>query len=80
MPLQQSCQKSGKSNHWVTCETSQVLLADGQVVFLGDLPFSPRLTMTWLKVSHIILVGCKTQIKKKKKSSLVKVTHVKVQS
>ena len=27
----------------VTCETSQVLLADGQVFFLGDLPFSPHL-------------------------------------
>ena len=27
----------------VTCETSQVLLADGQVFFLGDLPFSPYL-------------------------------------
>ena len=24
---------------WVTCEKSQVLLAGGQVVFLGDLPF-----------------------------------------
>ena len=28
----------------VTCETSQVLLAGGQVVFLGDLPFSPHLS------------------------------------
>ena len=28
----------------VTCETSQVLLASGQVVILGDLPFSPHLT------------------------------------
>ena len=27
----------------VTCETSQVLLAGGQVVFLRDLPFSPHL-------------------------------------
>ena len=27
----------------VTCEASQVLLAGGQVVFLGDLPFSPHL-------------------------------------
>ena len=27
----------------VTCETSQVLLAGGQVFFLGDLPFSPHL-------------------------------------
>ena len=25
------------------CETSQVLLAGGQVVFLGDLSFSPHL-------------------------------------
>ena len=29
----------------VLCETSHVLLADGQVVFLGDLPFSPHLTI-----------------------------------
>ena len=29
------------------CETSQVLLADDQVVFLGDLPFSPYLNH-WL--------------------------------
>ena len=27
------------------CETSQVLLAGGHVVFLGDLPFSPLLTI-----------------------------------
>ena len=25
---------------WVTCETGQVLLVGGQVVFHGDLPFS----------------------------------------
>ena len=29
----------------VQIETSQVLLAGGQVVFLGDLPFSPHLTI-----------------------------------
>ena len=29
----------------VTCETSKVLLASGQVVFLGDLPFSPHLSI-----------------------------------
>ena len=29
----------------VLCETSQVLFADGQVVFLGDLPFLPHLTI-----------------------------------
>ena len=29
----------------VTCETSQILFACGQVVFLGDLPFSPYLTI-----------------------------------
>ena len=29
----------------VTCETSQVLLAGGQLVFLGNLPFSPHLTI-----------------------------------
>ena len=28
----------------VTFETSQVLLVHGQLVFLGDLPFSPHLT------------------------------------
>ena len=29
----------------VTCETNQFLLAAGQVVFLGDLPFLPHLTI-----------------------------------
>ena len=29
----------------VTCETSEVLLAGGQVFFLGDLPFLPHLTI-----------------------------------
>ena len=33
----------GSSLDRVTCETSQVLLVGGQVVFLGDLPFSPHL-------------------------------------
>ena len=33
----------GWSLAWVTCETSQVLLAGDQVVFLRDLPFSPHL-------------------------------------
>ena len=35
----------GSSLARATCETSQVLLAGGQVVFLGDLPFSPCLTI-----------------------------------
>ena len=35
----------GSSLAEVTCETSQVLLAGGQVVYLGDLPFSPNLTI-----------------------------------
>ena len=35
----------GSSLARVTCEASQVLLAGGQVFFLGDLPFSPHLTI-----------------------------------
>ena len=35
----------GSSLARVTCEASQVLLAGGQVVFLGDLPFSTHLTI-----------------------------------
>ena len=34
----------GSSLARVTCETSQILLASGQVFFLEDLPSSPRLT------------------------------------
>ena len=48
----------------VTCETSQVLLAGGQVVFLGNLPFSPLLTIDSAQNSEIILMERKTQIKK----------------
>ena len=33
----------GLSLAGVACQTSQVLLAGGQVGFLGDLPFSPHL-------------------------------------
>ena len=33
------------------------------MVFLGDLPFSPHLTVDSLKMSEIILTGRKTQIK-----------------
>ena len=48
----------------VTCETSQVLLAGGQVVFLGGSPvFCLTLRLTWLKMSEIILTGHKTLIK-----------------
>ena len=35
----------GSSLAQVTCHTSQVLLAGGQVFFLGDLPFLPHLTI-----------------------------------
>ena len=56
----------GSSLAWVTCETSQVLLASDQVVFLRDLLFSPYLTIDDLKMSEIILMGCKTEIRKKK--------------
>ena len=35
----------GSSLARVTCETSQVLLAGGQVFFLGDLPLSPHLAI-----------------------------------
>ena len=43
---------------WVTCETSQVLLASGGVFFSG-----PTLRFTQLTLSEIILMGCKTLIK-----------------
>ena len=50
--------------HIITsCEASQVLLVGGHVFFLGDLPFSPHLWLTWLKMI-IILTGRKTQMKK----------------
>ena len=53
----------GSSPAQDTCETSQILLADGQVFFLGDLyrRFLPILRLTWLKMSEIILTGCKTK-------------------
>ena len=51
----------GSSLARVTCQTSQVLLAGGQVFFLGELVFSPHLTIDWLKMSEIILMGRKTQ-------------------
>ena len=35
----------GSSLARVTCETSQVLLADGKVVLLGDRPFLTHLTI-----------------------------------
>ena len=35
----------GSSLARVTCGKSQVLLADGHVVYYGDLPFSPHLTI-----------------------------------
>ena len=45
----------GSSLPQVACETSQVLFPGGQVVFLGDSPFSPTLRLTRLKMSEIIL-------------------------
>ena len=48
----------GSSLIRVTCETSQVLLAGGQVVFLRDLPLSSHLAI------EIILTGRKNQLKK----------------
>ena len=57
----------GSSLAQVTCETRQVLLAGGQMVFLGDFPFFPILRLTWFKMSEIILTGRKTQIKKRRK-------------
>ena len=47
----------------VTCETRQVLLAGGQVVFLGVLPFLPNLSIDSAQMSEIILTGRKTPIK-----------------
>ena len=37
---------------------SQLSLAGGQVVLLGDLPFRPTYPLTRLKISEIILTGC----------------------
>ena len=47
----------------ITCETSQVLLAGSQVFFLGDLPFSPHLTIDLAQNEWNNLDGSKTQIK-----------------
>ena len=55
----------GSSFARVTCETSQVLLAGGQVFFLGNLP---TLRLTRLKMSEIILTSRKTQIIKSKQA------------
>ena len=38
----------------VPCETRQVRFAGGQVVFLGDLPFSPHLAIDSAQMSEII--------------------------
>ena len=62
----------GSSLAQVTCETSQVLLAGGQVVVLGELPFSPHLTTDWPKMSEIILTGRKTKQNEKKKKKINK--------
>ena len=50
----------------VTCETSQFLLAAGQVVFSGISHFRPTLRLTWLKMSKLILTSRKTQIRKRR--------------
>ena len=55
----------GSSLAGVTCETSQVLLASGQVLFLGDSCFHSKNQLMRLKMSEKILMSCKTQIKKK---------------
>ena len=47
-----------------------VLLVDGQVVFLGVR--RPTLRLIRLKMSEIILTGCKTQIKKGEKMKIKK--------
>ena len=46
------------------CETSQLLLAGGQVVFSGISCFRPTLRLTRLKRTEIILTCRKTQIKR----------------
>ena len=56
----------------------QVLLADGQLVFLTGPLFRPTLRLTRLKMSEIILTGHKTQIKIKIISKFV-VTTANVQ-
>ena len=49
----------------VWARNMKLLLEGGQVVFLEDLPFSPHAWLTQLKMSEIILMGRKTQIKRK---------------
>ena len=55
----------GSSLAWVTCETSQVLLASG--LSHGFSRFRSTLRLTLLKMSEIILTGRKTQTKTKQK-------------
>ena len=45
--VQNACYENdlGSNLARVTCETSKVLLAVGQLIFHGDLPFSPYLTI-----------------------------------
>ena len=53
----------GSSSARVTYGTSQVLLVGGQVVFLGDLPFSPHLT-TDLAQNELNNINSPNHIKK----------------
>ena len=59
-----SSHRCGFKTNSVTCETSQGLLAGGQVVFLGDLSFLPHFTIDSSQNDEIILTGHKTQITK----------------
>ena len=59
----------GSSLTQVTCETSQVLLVGGLLVFSEISCFCPIFRLTRLKMSEIILTGCKTKKKKKKKKT-----------
>ena len=60
-----SSQPVGSRLARVTFETSQVLLAGGQVLFLGISRFRPTYRLTRLKMSELILTGRKTQKRKK---------------
>ena len=56
----------GSSLARVTCEISQVVLAGGQVLFLGDLPFSPHLAIDLTQNESNNLDGpLKSKLKKK---------------
>ena len=64
----------GSSLARVKCETSQVLLVGGQVIFLGDLPFSPHLAIGSAQNGLHNLYGPLNPIKKQEDLGLVE-TH-----